>query len=502
MKVKDIVKITNGKILCGDEGTHCNHFVRDSREVKEGDVYIALKGERFDGNDFCQSAIENGAKVCIVSRDVREKKNDTKLDNTEADKINNSIKENNVTIIQVPDTLKAMQEIATYKRMQYNIPVVAVTGSVGKTSTKDLIASVVSQKYNTLKTQGNYNNEIGLPLTILGLTNEEAMVVEMGMNHFGEIRKLTNIAKPTVAVITNIGTAHIGNLGSRENILKAKLEILEGLQGNTVVINNDNDLLYKWASENKDKYNIITYGIKNKSKYMATEIMPYADKSEFKVICEKDERISDSKQYVNMNPKQDRDRALKQDINRAEEEDINNKKIIVPVGGEHFILNSLCAIAVGEYLNVPTEKIINGIANLELTKKRMEVLTSKAGATVINDTYNANYDSMKAAITYLKEIKNKRKIAVLGDMLELGDYSKELHEKVGEEVDESIDILITIGKEAKHIAEKSKAKQIIECKDNEEAIEKLKEIQTKDDAILLKASNGMKFFEIATALCE
>ena len=471
MKVKDIVKITNGKILCGDEKIPCNHFVRDSREIKEGDVYIALKGERFDGNDFCQSAIDNGAKVCIVSKDVREKENDTKLVNTEADKINNSIKENKVTIIKVEDTLKALQEIATYKRMQYNIPVVAVTGSVGKTSTKDLIASVVSQKYNTLKTKGNYNNEIGLPLTILGLTNEEAMVVEMGMNHLGEIRKLTNIAKPTVAVITNIGTAHIGNLGSRENILKAKLEILEGLQGNTVVINNDNDLLHKWVNENKEKYNIITYGIKNKSKYMATDIKSFEDKSEFMVVCEKDESI-------------------------------NNKMVTVPVGGEHFILNSLCAIAVGEYLNVPTEKIINGIANLELTKKRMEVLTSKSGATVINDTYNANYDSMKAAITYLKEIKNKRKIAVLGDMLELGDYSKELHEKVGEEVDESIDILITIGKEAKYIAEKSKAKQIIECKDNEEAVRKLKELETKDDAILLKASNGMKFFEIATALCE
>lgn len=471
MKVKDIVKITNGKILCGDEKIPCNHFVRDSREVKEGDVYIALKGERFDGNDFCQSAIDNGAKVCIVSKDVREKENDTKLVNSEADKINNSIKENKVTIIKVEDTLKALQEIATYKRMQYNIPVVAVTGSVGKTSTKDLIASVVSQKYNTLKTKGNYNNEIGLPLTILGLTNEEAMVVEMGMNHLGEIRKLTNIAKPTVAVITNIGTAHIGNLGSRENILKAKLEILEGLQGNTVVINNDNDLLHKWVNENKEKYNIITYGIKNKSKYMATDIKSFEDKSEFKVVCEKNESI-------------------------------NNKMVTVPVGGEHFILNSLCAIAVGEYLNVPTEKIINGIANLELTKKRMEVLTSKSGATVINDTYNANYDSMKAAITYLKEIKDKRKIAVLGDMLELGDYSKELHEKVGEEVDESIDILITIGKEAKYIAEKAKAKQIIECKDNEETVRKLKELETKDDAILLKASNGMKFFEIATALCE
>ena len=480
MKVKDIVKITNGKILYGDERIPCNHFVRDSREVKEGDVYVALKGEKFDGNDFCLDAIYNGAKVCIVSKDITAEEND-------------EIKKSNVTIIQVPDTLKALQEIATYKRIQYNIPVVAVTGSVGKTSTKDLIASVVSQKYNTLKTKGNYNNEIGLPLTILGLTDEEAMVVEMGMNHFGEIRKLTNIAKPTVAVITNIGTAHIGNLGSRENILKAKLEILEGLQGNTVVINNDNDLLYKWANENKDKYNIITYGIKNKSKYMATDIKSFEDKSEFKVVCEKNESISDSKQNVNMDSKQD--------INRAKEEGINNKIVTVPVGGEHFILNSLCAIAVGEYLNVPTEKIINGIANLELTKKRMEILTSKAGATVINDTYNANYDSMKAAIIYLKEIKNKRKIAVLGDMLELGDYSKGLHEKVGEEVDESIDILITIGKEAKYIDEKSKAKRIIECKDNDEAIEKLKEIQTKNDAILLKASNGMKFFEIATAIC-
>ena len=481
MKVKDIVKITNGKILCGDEKIPCNHFVRDSREVKEGDVYVALKGEKFDGNDFCLDAIDNGAKVCIVSKDITAEEND-------------EIKKSNVTIIQVLNTLKALQEIATYKRMQYNIPVVAVTGSVGKTSTKDLIASVVSQKYNTLKTKGNYNNEIGLPFTILGLTDEKAMVVEMGMNHFGEIRKLTNIAKPTVAVITNIGTAHIGNLGSRENILKAKLEILEGLQGNTVVINNDNDLLYKWADENKDKYNIITYGIKNKSKYMATDIKCFEDKSEFKVVCEKNESISDSKQDANM--------ALKQDINMDERESINNKKVTVPVGGEHFILNSLCAIAVGEFLNVSTKKIINGIANLELTKKGMEILTSKARATVINDTYNANYDSMKAAITYLKEIKNKRKIAVLGDMLELGDYSKELHEKVGEEIDESIDILITIGKEAKYIAEKSKAKQIIDCKDNDEAIEKLKEIQTKNDAILLKASNGMKFFEIATALCE
>ena len=449
MKVKDILKITNGKLICGDENIEVNDFSKDTREIKDGDTYIAIKGERFDGNDFCQNAVDSGAKACIVSKDI------------------GAI--NGATIIKVEDTLKALQDIARYKRMQYDIPVVAVTGSVGKTSTKDLIASVVSEEYKTLKTKGNYNNEIGLPLTVLSLKDEEAMVVEMGMNHFGEIRKLTNIAKPTVAVITNIGTAHIGNLGSRENILKAKLEILEGLQGNTVIINNDNDLLHKWALENKDKYNIITYGISNESLYMAKNIKSYEDKSEF-IVCSKTE--------------------------------INDENICVPVGGEHFVLNSLCAIAVGEYLKVPTEKIIKGIANLELTKKRMEILKSKSGATVINDTYNANYDSMKAAITYLKEIENKRKIAILGDMLELGDYSKELHEKVGKEVDSNIDILITIGKEAKYIAKESKAKQIIECDNIEEAIEKIKEIETKDDAILLKASNGMKLFEIANALCE
>ena len=449
MKVKDILKITNGKLICGDENIEVNYFSRDTREIKEGDTYIALKGEKFDGNDFCKDAINNGAKVCIVSKDI--------------DPIKGA------TIIKVEDTLKALQDIARFKRMQYDIPVVAVTGSVGKTSTKDLIASVVSEGYKTLKTKGNYNNDIGLPITILGLTDEEAMVVEMGMNHFGEIRKLTNIAKPTIAVITNIGTAHIGILGSRENILKAKLEILEGLQGNTVIINNDNDLLHKWALENKDKYNIITYGITNESDYMAKNIKSYEDKSEFIV---------------------------------SSKTNINNKNICVPVGGEHFILNSLCAIAVGEYLKVPTEKITQGIAKLELTKKRMEILKSKSGATVINDTYNANYDSMKAAITYLKEIENKRKIAILGDMLELGDYSRELHEKVGKEVDSNIDILITIGKDAKYIAKESKAKQIIECDNIEEAIEKIKKIETKDDAILLKASNGMKLFEIASALCE
>ena len=269
VNVKDILRVTNGNLICGNENEEIEKFVRDSREVQEGDTYIALQGEKFDGNDFYKEAIENGAKVCILSKNAE----------ITEDTIENKI----ATIIVVDDTLKALQEIATYKRSLYNIPVIAITGSVGKTSTKDLVASVVSQKYKTLKTQGNYNNEIGLPLTILSLTDEEALVVEMGMNHFGEIRKLTNIAKPTIAVITNIGTAHIGNLGSRENILKAKMEILEGLQTNKVVINNDNDLLHEWALKNKEKYDISTYGIENDSDIMAKNIKAYENKSEFTV---------------------------------------------------------------------------------------------------------------------------------------------------------------------------------------------------------------------------
>ncbi len=441
MKIEEILNATKGKLICGDINEKCENFKRDTREIENGDVYIALKGEKFDGNDFYLDAINRGAKTCILSKDVEPYKD--------------------VNIIKVEDTTKALQDIAKYKRSLYDIPVVAVTGSVGKTSTKDLIASVVSQGYNTLKTQGNLNNTIGLPLTVLALKNEEAMVVEMGMNQFGEISKLTNIAKPTIAVITNIGTAHIGNLGSRENILKAKLEILEGLQGNTVIINNDNDLLHKWATENENKYNIITYGIENESNFMAKDIKLFENKSEF---------------YY------------------------QNKLVEVPVGGEHFILNSLCAIAVGNALKIPLDKIINGIANFELSKKRMEMNTSKEGAIVINDTYNANYDSMKAAIKYLKEIKNRRKIAILGDMLELGDYSKELHKKVGEEIDNNIDILITVGKEAENIANNAKAKEIFMFKTNDEAILKLKEIILKNDAILVKASNGMHFNEIVNAI--
>lgn len=447
--VKDILNVTNGKLIIGKEEEQCCNFCKDSREVKENDVYLGIKGETINGSIYFEEAFIKGAKGAILQ--------DVEITKEQLEKYQDKF------IIIVEDTIKAMQKIAEYKRSLYNIPVIAITGSVGKTSTKDMVASVVNKQFNTLKTEGNYNNHIGVPLTIFRLKNEDAMVVEMGMNHLGEISILTKIAKPTVAVITNVGTAHIGILGSRENILKAKLEILEGLdQNGYVVINNDNDLLHKWYLENKENYNIITYGIENESDYMAENIVSKENGSTY---------------------------ILKG----------TNQKVEVPVGGNHFVQNSLCAIAVGSIFKMPLEKMVDGIYEFELTKKRMDITTLENNITVINDYYNANYDSMKAALEYLGKLQEKRKIAVLGDMLELGDYSQELHEKVGEEVVKNkIDILITVGEEAKKIAKmaEGKTENIIVCNSNEEAIENINKIKQENDCILLKASNAMHFGEI------
>ena len=446
LRVKDIIRVTNGKLLCGDEETICVKFSKDTRTIQKGDIYIGLKGEKFDGSKFWKQALENGAEGVIIQ--------EQEISKEEMEKYSNKI------IIEVENTLEALYEIARYKRSLYDIPVIAITGSVGKTSTKDIIASVVSTQYKTLKTEGNNNNNIGLPLTILKLKDHEAVVIEMGMNHFGEISLLTSIAKPTLSVITNIGTAHIGNLGSRENILKAKLEILEGMEKPKIIINDDNDLLHKWYLENKEKVEIHPYSLKN-----AKDIELNEESSTFKTTIK------------------------------------NEIKITVPVGGEHFVYNALCAIEVGKLLNISDEKIQKGIAEFELTKKRMDIRKLKNGAILINDSYNASYESMKASLEYLSKYPGKRKIAVLGDMFELGEYSTELHEKVGKEVTKNkIDILICSGENSKYIINNSSTVEKYYLKNNEEILEKLQQILSDGDVVLVKASNGMKFYEICQKL--
>lgn len=455
--VEDIIRECNGELVIGDLKKECINFSKDTRVIKENDVYIGIKGENFDGNKFYDKAFDNGASVCI-------------LDNIEDIDIN---KYKDKTIIKVEDSIIALGKIAAYKRSLYDIPVIAVTGSVGKTSTKDMIASVLETKYNVLKTKGNLNNNIGMPLTILELKDHDCMVVEMGMNHLNEISYLTKIAKPTIAVITNIGTAHIGNLGSRENILKAKLEILEGLDKDGVLfINNDNDLLHKEYNNLKNEYKVKTIGIDNISDYMAYNIKEDITGSMFTI---KDDNIEEN--------------------------------IQVNVATRPFIYNSLMGYAIGKELNIEKDLIKKGISNLKLTDHRLEKKVNQNGVTIIDDTYNASYDSMKSSIELLGKSSN-RKIAILGDMLELGEYSEEIHRKIGEDVvNNNIDILITVGEFSKYIKHEAIKKgfnknNIYSFEKQEDTYDLLKDILKSGDLVLIKGSHGINLEKVVEEIMK
>ena len=457
--LKDLITKCNGILVQGNLDTVLSDFSKDTRTINKNDIYIGIKGEKIDGSIFYEEALKKGANGCILNKDVQLKEDILK-------------KYDNAFIVLVDSTITALQELATYKRSLYDIPVIGITGSVGKTSTKDIVASIMSKKFNVLKTEGNYNNHIGLPLTILKLKNHDALVVEMGMNNLGEISLLSKIAKPTISIITNVGTAHIGILKSRENILKAKLEILDGMTKNSpIIINNDNDLLHKWYIENKNNYNIITYGIENKSDYNATNI-----------------NLEELKSTFELNIKN------------------NNTKFEINIPGEHFILNSLCAISVGDYFSIPIEELKNGLKNFELTKRRMEIENIK-NITIINDCYNANLDSMKGAIKYLGTL-NTRKIAILGDMLELGSFSEELHRLVGQElIQNKIDIIFLVGNEVKYIEDEClkhgfNKNNIYLFKNNKDALEKILDLIKEKDTLLIKASYSMNFIDIYNGLKE
>ena len=448
--VKDILDKCNGKLITGNKDLILTNFSKDTRVINKKDTYIAIKGEVFDGNKFIEEAFSKGASCCIVEH----------LNNIDINKYKDK------TIVQVKDSIKCLQTLAKYKRSLYNIPVVAITGSVGKTSTKDLVYEVVNKKYKTLKPTGNLNNHIGLPLTILGLKDHEALVVEMGMNHLKEISLLTNIAKPTIAIITNIGTAHIGNLGSRENILKAKLEITEALKPNSpLIINNDDDMLSKEGPNLNKKYNLITIAIDNKSTYNATNIEDNIFSSTF---------------------------------------NINNDKININVGSKAFIYNSLVAYAVGKILKIDSKDIIK----FKLSHQKKKKKVSKTGITIIDDTYNANQDSMINSLSILSKVKNKRRVAILADILELGGYTEEIHENIGKKVSpNTLDILITVGENAKLIAKEAKknnfkSTNIYTFKDYKDCLENVQTLLSKNDIVLVKGSHGMNLIKVVEELLK
>ncbi len=443
--VRDIVEKFGGILVCGDMDLVIENISKDTRTIKEGDIYIGIKGESFDGNKFYADAFDKGAIACI-------------LDNTFVENIHNEYSDK--TIVLVDDTIKCLQSLAKYKRSLYDIPVIGVTGSVGKTSTKDMIYSVLSTKYNVLKTLGNNNNHIGVPLTILRLKDEDVMIVEMGMNNKGEIALLTDIAKPTIGIITNVGTAHIGNLGSRDNIMKAKLEIIEGLSG-PLIINNDNDIMHDNLEYIKSLCDVITIGIDEDSDYRAEVFF------DGKFVLEGEEYLS-------------------------------------PVNNKAFIYNSIMAYVVGKLCCVDVSDIKKGISNLNLTGNRLEYKKYRDNIMFIDDTYNASLDSIKSSLEILRKEKCLRRIAVIGDVLELGEYTHEIHREIGKALFESnLDYVITIGDNTlytdKYLAENG-YNNVMHFDKEFDSYTFIENLLEDGDTVLFKGSHGINLKNIVLHL--
>ncbi|MGN0526618.1 MAG: UDP-N-acetylmuramoyl-tripeptide--D-alanyl-D-alanine ligase [Acutalibacteraceae bacterium] len=431
------------KSSCGVEGNILK-ISTDSREIDGDTLFVALAGLRFDANDFVEDVLQKGAKAVVCSRFEGE----------------------DSRVILVKDTGKALLDIAKLYREKFNIPFIALTGSVGKTTTKGMVNTVVSSKYNTLCTKGNLNNEIGVPKTLFGLENgNQVAVIEMGMNHFGEISRLSKTVQPDIGIITNVGTAHIENLGSREGILKAKCEILDGMKkGSVLVINGDNDMLKTVVDEN---YRIVQFGLENTNDIYAKNIISTDGGSRFTAIY-------GEKQV----------------------------EAFVPAVGIHNVYNALCAMCVGCELGISLEDSAESLKNFVAEGMRQKV-TNFNCMTFIEDCYNANPDSMCASLETLKTLKKTRTIAVLGDMLELGDYSDAAHKKVGEKCAETgCDIVLTFGKEAEVISITAKALGVdaVSFMDKTELTEYLKNILKKGDTVLFKGSRGMKMEEIFNSI--
>ncbi|MCT4508540.1 MAG: UDP-N-acetylmuramoyl-tripeptide--D-alanyl-D-alanine ligase [Tepidibacter sp.] len=451
--INDILNNLNATLIKGSKDTLIESISINSKNIENKCIFIPLIGEKFDAHDFVIDAYENGCRIFL-----KDKNHDLSFDSED------------VSIIEVEDTTKALGDIARLYKEKFLINYVAVTGSTGKTTTKDMIYNVLSSKYNTLKTEGNFNNHIGLPLTVFKLKDEhECAILEMGMSSFGEIEYLSSIVNHKIAVISNIGLSHIQNLGSREGILKAKLEITKNFtKDNTLIINADDDYL-KTLKDKKLNYNLKTFGFEKDNDLYCTQYKMNETGIDFECI-------------------------------------VHNQKeaFFIPARGKHNIYNAMAAILTGTELGLNIDQIKKGLLNFKNTKMRLDILKTDL-FEIINDAYNASPDSMKAAINILGEYKKSRKIAILGDMLEMGEYAKNGHEIVGEYANSNADLIITVGKDSRHIGNGAIKKgfdrqNIVHFDSNSQVIDYLRSILKKDDTILIKGSRGMKMEEIVKFL--
>ncbi len=443
ISVKQAAEIVNGK-LYGTQGLDSEILgvTIDSRKVENGYMFAALKGEHVDGHDYIGKAFELGAVCCI------------------AEKLPEDI---SGTVIIVPDVAAALKILAENYRKRFDIPVIGIAGSVGKTTAKEMIASVLSQKYNVLKTEKNLNNELGVPLTIFRIEPEhEVAVIEMGISDFGEMSRLAKMVRPTMAVYTLIGHAHLERLHDRNGVLKAKAEMLDFMPDDgTVFLNADDDLLAKLDC----RQNKVLYGTKDNADVKAENI------------------LSDSLS------------GLSCDIVSGD------RRIPVKVSsyGSHMVYAALEGAAVGLAMGLSNAQIAAGIAAYETVGRRANVCDT-GFITLIDDCYNANPDSVMCAVDSLKSVDG-RKVCILGDMLEMGENKAELHAKVGKYAsDNGVDMLLTVGELSKNTCTAAEEISSLHFDTNAELITGLPELIEKGDTVLVKASHSMKFDEISDAL--
>lgn len=472
LRLSDILKINFTNIYIPDD--HRAFLFKgvsiDTRTLTKGSIFFAIRGEKIDGHVFVNNAVKKGASAVVVDnkffRTIKKNPKSIRLFLT-------------VPIIIVRDTIKAFGELANIYRNKFNIPVIAVAGSNGKTTTKDMVAGVLSGKYKVLSTEGNLNNQIGVPLTLFRLNEKHEMaVVEIGTNHFGEIKYLCKILEPTHGVITNIGNEHLEFLKNIEGVKKEEGALFEYLlkeKGKkTAFVNTEDKTIVGIASKLKNK---VRYGIKNK-------------KSDVRLLNERSNGQGKYKFEV-----------YSKTIN-------SNFSVSLKVSGRHNMLNALAASAIGLNFKVPSKNIKNALESFKPSSKRMEVM-SLGKVTILNDTYNANLDSMLCALETLKNIKSSgNKVIVLADMLELGKVSQKHHTLVGEAVtriskeEPTPIILLTFGKMAKYIHRAAKLSQKFHFNDKNLLKNKLHNIISGNDVLLVKGSRGMKMEEVVESLIK
>lgn len=447
--IKDIVQVTGGTLLCGDENKEVKKFSIDSRVGDEDSLFVPIIGENVDAHKFLSSALEiNGAALT-----------------SEHDKMDIQ-----KPVIRVDDTVKAMQKIGTFYRNKMDLPVVAVTGSVGKTTTREMIAHVLASSLNVFQTPGNQNSQIGVPLTLSQMKKEdEAAVLEIGMSERGQIETLTTMIRPNIAVVTVIGVSHIEQLKTQENICLEKMDIRKGLkEGGMMFLNGDDPFLANYRGKLEET--TYFYGMNRNCDYRAENIQTVGAQSKFDFLCQ------GQKYEATLN-----------------------------MLGNHNIQNALAALGIAHQMGLDMEKAIESLRTFHGQRQQ---ITAFEHFTMIDDTYNASPDSMRAATSVLANMNaSGKKIAVLADMLELGENEKQFHYEVGEFIaSKEIDMLIVYGELAPYIikaVEDSENEKIcIACQDREDLFEKIKQNLSDGDVILLKGSNGMKLKEVANRIKE